>query len=72
MFGGPQQQLSAAMAGYWTQFARSGDPNSTGAPAWPQYAASSDLFQSLRPPTPVIGTGFSADHKCKTWMPSNP
>jgi para-nitrobenzyl esterase len=71
-FTGPQQQLSAAMAGYWTQFARSGDPNSAGAPAWPQYGATSDMFQSLQPPTPVTAAGFSADHKCSFWTPTNP
>ena len=71
-FTGPQQQLSSAMAGYWTQFARTGDPNSVGAPTWPQYAATSDLFESLQPPTPVTGAGFSADHKCALWTPTNP
>ena len=63
-----QQALSDAMTGYWTQFARSGDPNSTGAPNWPAYG-SIDLFQSLQPPTPVTGTGFAADHKCAFWGP---
>lgn len=58
-----QEQLSATMVGYWTQFARSGDPNSSGAPAWPPYG-SSDQFQSMYPPTPATGTGFAADHKC--------
>jgi len=62
----PQAQLSAVMVGYWTQFARSGDPNSAGAPAWPLYGTS-DQFQSLRPPTPTTGTGFAADHKCAFW-----
>jgi para-nitrobenzyl esterase len=70
-FTAPQQQLSAAMAGYWTQFARSGDPNSTGAPNWPAYGAS-DLFESLQPATPATGAGFSADHKCSFWTPANP
>ena len=71
-FSGPQQQLSAAMAGYWTQFARTGDPNSAGAPNWPAYRANSDLFESLRPPTPVASAGFSADHKCAFWTPTSP
>jgi len=67
-----QQQLSAAMVGYWAQFARTGDPNSADAPNWPQYGAASDLFQSLRPPTPATSAGFSADHKCAIWSPTNP
>lgn len=61
-----QGQLSDTMIGYWTQFARSGDPNSSGAPAWPPYG-SSDQFQSLHPPTPATSTGFAADHKCAFW-----
>jgi len=61
-----QAQLSQTMLGYWTQFARSGDPNSAGAPTWPLYG-SSDHFQSLHPPTPATGTGFAADHKCSFW-----
>jgi para-nitrobenzyl esterase len=65
-FTAPQQQLSAAMAGYWTQFAKSGDPNSTGAPTWPAYSVS-DQFESLQPPTPVTGTGFATAHKCAFW-----
>jgi para-nitrobenzyl esterase len=62
-----QQGLSDAMVGYWTQFARTGDPNSVGAPAWPAYAAMSDQFQSLQLPTPTAKTGLAADHKCAFW-----
>jgi len=62
-----QAQLSNTMVGYWTQFARSGDPNSSGAPAWPPYASMSDQFQSLHPPTPATSTGFATDHKCAFW-----
>jgi para-nitrobenzyl esterase len=61
-----QQDLAQAMQGYWTQFARSGDPNSIGAPAWPPYGMS-DLFQSLQPATPMTGAGFATDHKCAVW-----
>jgi para-nitrobenzyl esterase len=61
-----QAQLSGTMVGYWMQFARTDDPNSPGAPAWPAYG-SSDQFQSLHPPTPAPGTGFAADHKCAFW-----
>ncbi|WP_292116623.1 carboxylesterase family protein [Brevundimonas sp.] len=30
------REASAAMMGYWTTFARSGDPNGVGRPAWPR------------------------------------
>ena len=67
----PQEQLSDAMVGYWTQFARSGDPNSPGAPAWPPYTTTTDVFQSLHPATPSTGTGFAIDHKCAFWGLNN-
>jgi para-nitrobenzyl esterase len=62
-----QQSLAAAMVGYWTQFARAGNPNRAGAPQWPPYTAASDLFMSLKPPTPAVEAGFAADHKCAFW-----
>ena len=34
--------LVAAMQGYWTRFARTGDPNGDDAVAWPEYSASDD------------------------------
>ena len=62
-----QQELSDAMIGYWTQFARSGNPNSAGAPGWAAFAVMSDLFQSLQLPAPTTKTGFGTDHKCSFW-----
>jgi para-nitrobenzyl esterase len=61
-----QQDLSDAMVGYWTRFARSGNPNSAGEPAWPLYGTN-DQFQSLQPSTPTTGTGFATVHKCVFW-----
>jgi len=61
-----QEQLSRTMVGYWAEFARTGNPNSPEAPAWPPYG-SGDQFQSLHLPTPAASTGFAADHKCAFW-----
>jgi para-nitrobenzyl esterase len=59
-----QMQLSDAMVSYWTQFARTGDPNSSSEPHWSLYSASTDEFQSLIPPTPVVESNFNIGHKC--------
>jgi len=49
---------------YWTQFAKTGNPNVVGKPAWPAYNATSDLFQSLVPPSPVAISSFKYEHLC--------
>ena len=61
-----QQQLSAAMVSYWTTFAATGDPNSPATPTWSPYDSTTDEFQSLIPPTPVVEptASFSTDHLC--------
>jgi para-nitrobenzyl esterase len=62
-----QQQLSASMVTYWTQFAKNLDPNSPTQPTWSPYSTSTDEFQSLVPPTPVVESTFADDHQCGFW-----
>jgi para-nitrobenzyl esterase len=62
-----QQQLSNAMISYWTQFAKTGDPNSSGEPVWSPYSAIADNFQSLIPPAPMVESNFNAGHQCSTF-----
>src|SRR5208337_2488530 len=62
-----QEKLSEAMVTYWTQFAKNLDPNSFSQPLWSPYSTSTDEFQSLIPPTPVVETTFAADHLCGFW-----
>jgi para-nitrobenzyl esterase len=62
-----QMQLSDAMVSYWTQFAKNGDPNSSGEPLWSPYSASTDEFQSLIPPAPVVESNFDSSHRCSTF-----
>ena len=64
---GQQQELSDTMIGYWSQFAKTGDPNRSGLPLWRQYDAATDEFLSLVPPSPMPEFQFSADHKCDFW-----
>jgi para-nitrobenzyl esterase len=62
-----QQQLSDTMIGYWTQFAKTGDPNSSGAPVWSSYNTATDQVQSLVPPTPTVEFNFDAAHQCSSF-----
>jgi para-nitrobenzyl esterase len=46
----PEDQAVARMAqSYWINFARTGDPNGAGLPAWPRHDAGKDLIFDFRP-----------------------
>jgi len=62
-----QLQLSSAMQHYWTNFAKFGNPNGPGEPAWQEFNPTAGNFQSLIPPTPVQETDFAASHHCAFW-----
>jgi para-nitrobenzyl esterase len=64
--------LSDFMLGYWTQFAKTLDPNSSGAPVWPQYSAGGS-FESLIAPTPETESdaSFDTDHNCSSFWNTN-
>jgi para-nitrobenzyl esterase len=64
-----QQQLSDTMIAYWTQFAKTGNPNSDGLPEWPSYIGAGGEFESLIAPAPTTesDSSFDADHKCSSF-----
>ena len=66
-FDAESERLADAIVKYWTQFGRAGSPNRQDLPHWPQYTAASDIYMSLRPPTPQPTTGFAEEHKCAFW-----
>jgi para-nitrobenzyl esterase len=43
------RRLSETMAGYWVNFAKTGDPNGPGLPAWPVYNTTDDHYLELGP-----------------------
>lgn len=44
------RQLSEAMMTYWTNFAKTGDPNGTGVPNWPKYDTTDNSLIHLNSP----------------------
>jgi para-nitrobenzyl esterase len=69
-----QRALADQMVGYWTNFAKTGDPNGMGMPAWPAYTTAVNGILNLAPGTPgtAITMNFSADHKCDLISPPMP
>jgi para-nitrobenzyl esterase len=60
-----ESALSAAMQGYLTRFAVTGNPNGGGAPAWPQYVAATDPYMGFGD-APVAGAGIDTS-ACEFW-----
>lgn len=50
--------IARAMSGYWLRFAKTGNPNGDGAPAWPRYDAASDRLLDFANAGPVVRAGF--------------
>jgi para-nitrobenzyl esterase len=41
------RDVSDAIMNYWTQFAKTGDPNQSGLPAWPAFSKGHEAFLDL-------------------------
>lgn len=50
--------MAQAMNGYWVNFAKTGDPNGPGLPAWPLYTPATDLLMNFDRPAPAPVAGF--------------
>jgi para-nitrobenzyl esterase len=57
--------LSETMVRYWSNFIKSGNPNSQGLPNWPIYKTSSDVL--LLAPNDVRAFDADAAHKCSSF-----
>jgi para-nitrobenzyl esterase len=43
------EKVAHLMIGYWTNFAKTGDPNGEGLPAWPRYSPDRDVLLNFTP-----------------------
>ena len=50
--------ISKAMQEYWTNFAKTGNPDGTGLPAWPQYKVDTKQYLEFTDKGPVVGSGL--------------
>ena len=69
-FTSEQTQLASHMKSYWTQFAKTGDPNGGSSPVWTKYVHGAETsLQRLVAPTPEISgeSHFVYDHSCVFW-----
>jgi para-nitrobenzyl esterase len=62
-----QEKLSDRMVGYWTEFAKSSNPNGRGQPFWPRFHRDRQVMLSLVEPSPTAETNFATAHQCDFW-----
>jgi para-nitrobenzyl esterase len=73
-FTSEQQALAEQMGHYWGNFARSGDPNGDGLPAWPAHVAGQAQVQLLEPAQlggvrTSAPNAYAEEHKIGLWTP---
>ena len=55
------RQVSAAMQKYWTNFAKTGDPNGGGLPRWPKFDPAGRAYLEFTDAGPVVREGLRRD-----------
>lgn len=51
--------MARSMNGYWVNFAKTGNPNGAGLPAWPAYTVKGDILMNFDRPGPAPVPGFA-------------
>jgi para-nitrobenzyl esterase len=62
-----EQTLAHAMMAYWTNFAKTGNPNAPSLPVWPKFTVASEPVLSLGVPSQTAIRNFGEQHRCKFW-----
>jgi para-nitrobenzyl esterase len=63
-----QERLTRQMVGFWTRFAKTGNPNGRDASwPWPEYSGATDSALLLKPDAVTQTNDFAARHKCFFW-----
>ncbi|MGN9909613.1 carboxylesterase/lipase family protein [Phytohabitans sp. LJ34] len=60
-----QRRLSETIIGYWSAFARTGDPNGPGRPRWPDFRSGGTVIGLST--AGVAPVPYAADHHCDLW-----
>jgi para-nitrobenzyl esterase len=55
---GVDTEVSLVMQQYWTNFAKTGNPNGSGLPAWPKFDASSRAYIQFTDARPIAKEGL--------------
>lgn len=56
-----EQSFTTTLQSYWIQFARTGDPNASGLPAWPRHDSIPGKYQQLQAPASAIAPASDLD-----------
>ena len=61
----PLPELSETVRGYWTRFARTGDPNNASAVDWPRFSMPGEQYLELA--TPAVAGSNLLTKQCDFW-----